>query len=155
MGIDRDLKFGKLLSVVSNLGRMVYDNNKPPVNEDLWEQYQRKPKSTFVILHNNIIEHAPKFTNDEIALLDLLGEIINDIEQEEFTDAPLGNKYLLGYYRQNHELNGLAGVKETSEIIGLPAETIVGYCEKGIIKAKKVGSSWFSFKSELANFRGV
>lgn len=99
----RDILFGQLLSIVTVIGERVFEKGKPSVDETSFKKFPRAPKETITRLHMDVMNYAHKFGKEENELIDLFGEILYEMESNDFTNDPL-DKYLLGYYKQNHEL---------------------------------------------------
>lgn len=100
----RDFAFGKLLSICYVLGTRLFEKGKPVIHENLWNEFPRKPVTVFNHLHDVIMQYTHKFKEKENYLIGLFDEIIGEMDDQDFTDEPLGNQYLLAFYKQNHEL---------------------------------------------------
>lgn len=99
----RDLLFGRLLGVCNILGERVFEKGKPSVDEKSFKKFPNAPASTFERLHKDIMQYTHKFGEEENYLLSLFDEIMSDMDTSDYNDEPV-DKYLLGYYRQQHEL---------------------------------------------------
>lgn len=100
----RNLLFGRLLSVCTIIGERVFEKGKPSVPERDFKKFPKAPATTYKKLHDNFMQYAYEFGDDENYLLSRFDGILGEMDTSDFTDAPLGDNYLLGYYRQNHEL---------------------------------------------------
>ncbi|WP_236018384.1 helix-turn-helix domain-containing protein [Alicyclobacillus suci] len=105
-------------------------------------RYQKAPAKAFAKIHAALMEHAYKFGPDELALLDMFGEILADMSPEDFTDAPLTGQYLHAYYTQNNLLDNVLSAEEAAERWGLSPGYIKNLCARGKVKAKKLGKTW-------------
>src|SRR5699024_9507854 len=135
--MDRNIKFGQLLAIANVLAQRVFEKGKPSVSEMDWKKFKEKPFEVFTTMHNELMEYAHKFGEDDMALVDLFGEILSEMDMSEFTNEPLDKTYLLGYYQQGNTLNNVIGVNEAAEITGLSPGTIKNHCADGKIPAKK------------------
>lgn len=147
--MDRNIKFGQLLAIAKILGERVFEKGKPAISERDWKKYDKKPMEVFTKIHSDLMDYATSFKEEEIALLDLFGEILSEMNEGEFTNEPLNRTYLLGYYQQGNTLNNVIGVNEAAELTGLTPGTIKNYCADGRISAKKIGQSWVIDKIKL------
>lgn len=146
---NRDIKFGQLLAIARIMGERVFEKGKPSISEINWNKFSQKPFDVFTKIHNELMEYAHQFGEDELILMDLFGEILAGMDESEFTNEPLDRTYLLGYYQQGNDLNNMIGVKEASEILKLAEGTVKNYCAEGKIVSKKIGNTWVIDKTEL------
>lgn len=103
---DRDILFGKLLSIANAISINVFESNKLPVFITYSDRYVKAPASTFEKIHDDIMQYAYKFNDYDISLLQTFDELIgNKMTVNHFTDEPLTSKYLLAYYKQNAEID--------------------------------------------------
>lgn len=102
---ERNLAFGRLLGVCVVMGERVFEKGKASIGKNEHDKFPRKPVSTFKKIHEDLMKYSHKFGRDEDRLLNLISEVIGGMNENDFTDEPLGDKYLLGYYKQKHELN--------------------------------------------------
>lgn len=100
----RDLLFGRLLSVSTIIGERIFEKGKPSVGERDFKKFPKAPLSTYKKLHDNLMQYSYKFGEEENYLLSLFDGILEEMNEADFNDTPLGDKYLLGYYKQNHTL---------------------------------------------------
>ncbi|MDF1510858.1 type I-C CRISPR-associated protein Cas8c/Csd1 [Robertmurraya sp. DFI.2.37] len=103
-GESRDLLFGRMLGVLNVLGERLFEKGKPSIDEKSFKKFPAKPASTFERLHKEVMDYSHKFGEEENRILALFDELLSELSTEDFNDSPLGGTYLLGYYRQNHEL---------------------------------------------------
>ncbi|POD46303.1 hypothetical protein BKM15_26030 [Pseudomonas syringae pv. syringae] len=100
----RDLLFGRLLGVCNILGERLFEKGKPSIDEKTFKKFPNAPVSTFEMMHKDIMQYTHKFGKEENYLLSLFDEILAQMNESDFNGEPLGNKYLLGYSKQKHEL---------------------------------------------------
>lgn len=102
--VDRNILFGRLLGVSNVLGGRLYEKHKPSIEEKLFLKFPQKPMSTWTKIHDNIMQYSHKFGKEENYLLSLFDSLVAELDETTFTDEPLSDKYLLGYYQQQNEL---------------------------------------------------
>lgn len=146
--MDRNEKFGRLLSICNILGARLFEEGKPPISEKLWRKFPREPRSVIEKLHENIMQYAHKFGETEVDLLDMFSELMAKLDASEFNDNPLDPVYLLGYYKQGHAINNVMGVEEAAELWNLAPGTIKNYCAEGKVIARKIGKTWIIDKNQ-------
>lgn len=110
----RDILFGRLLSVCNVLGERLFEEGKPAIDEKSFKKFPNAPASTFERLHKDIMNYTHKFGEKEHYLLNLFDEILSEMNEADYNDNPV-EKYLLGYYKQNHELKEFRGMKKVYE----------------------------------------
>lgn len=101
---DRDILFGKILAVVNILGERVFDGGKPSVYQTAFKKFPSTPKEAFTKMHSCVMQYSEKLGKEENELFDKLSEIMYELDDTEFNNDPLGDKYLLAYHKQQHEL---------------------------------------------------
>ncbi len=101
---DRDLLFGRLFGVCDVFGQLVFEKGKPSVQNRYMDKYQRKPMSTFVKIHEELMGYTHKFGDKEDKLINLISKIVDEIGTESYDDRPLSDKWLLGFYKQRNEI---------------------------------------------------
>lgn len=89
----RDLLFGRLLSVCTIIGERVFEKGKPSVQENEFKKFTKAPKNTFTRLHHNLMEYTHKFGREENELFDLFAEILGEMDDSDFTNVELSDKY--------------------------------------------------------------
>lgn len=149
--MNRDIKFGRLLAIANILSEKVFEEGKPSVVQKYMSRYGQKPAKTFQKIHEELLEYAPKFGPDEIALLDMFGEILSEMEESEFTNEPLTPKYLHAFHSQQHRLSNIVGVEEAAKILGLSPGTVKNKCAAGELPAKKIGKTWVLDKTMITD----
>lgn len=102
--VDRDLLFGRLLAVSNVLGSRVFEEGKISIFDKYMQRFSKKPASTWTKIHTDLMEYTHKFGEVENKLLHLFDEIISEMDEELFDNKPLEERFLLGYYKQQHEL---------------------------------------------------
>lgn len=101
---DRDILFGKILAVVNVLSERVFGGGKPSNYQTAFKKFSNAPKEAFTKMHSYILQYSEKFNKEENELFDKLSEIMYELDDTEFNNEPLGDKYLLAYHKQQHEL---------------------------------------------------
>lgn len=104
---DRDMLFGKLFATADVFGRYVFEKDKYSVQNKYMDKFQKKPMSTFVKIHEDLMNYTHKFGEKEDILMGKFNEIVDEIGLESYDDRPLGDKWLLGFYKQRHELENI------------------------------------------------
>jgi len=137
------------LAIANILSEKVFEDGKPSVMQKHMSRYSQKPAKTFQKIHEELLEYAPKFGPDEIALLDMFGEILAEMEEYEFTNEPLTPKYLHAFHSQQHRLSNIIGVEEAAKILGLSPGTVKNKCAAGELPAKKIGKTWVLDKTMI------
>jgi len=152
--MNRDIKFGRLLAIANILSERVFEEGKQSVVQKYMSRYGQKPAKTFQKIHEELLEYAPKFGPDEIALLDMFSEILSEMEESEFTNEPLTPKYLHAFHSQQHRLSNIVGVEEAAKILGLSPGTVKNKCAAGELPAKKIGKTWVLDKTMITKKEG-
>ncbi|MCJ7840491.1 type I-C CRISPR-associated protein Cas8c/Csd1 [Lederbergia sp. NSJ-179] len=101
---DRDLLFGRLFGVCDVFGQLVFEKGKSAVQARYMEKFQRKPMTTFAKIHEELMNYTHKFGDKEERLIRLFDQIVDKIGIESYDDRPLSDKWLLGFYKQRHEI---------------------------------------------------
>lgn len=104
---DRDMLFGRLFAVADVFGSLVFEKGKYTVQSHYMERFRKKPMSTFTKIHEDLMMYTQKLGENEDRLMKLFDEIIDEIGVESYDDRPLGDKWLLGFYKQRHDLEHL------------------------------------------------
>lgn len=104
---DRDLLFGRLLGVSNVFGDLVFEKNKISVSDKYMQRFAKAPATTWAAIHADLMGYTHKFGKKENKLMTLFDEIVGQMDEDDFTDKPLGDKYLIGYYKQQHALKNL------------------------------------------------
>jgi len=147
--MNRDIKFGRLLAIANILSERVFEEGKQSVVQKYMSRYSQKPAKTFQKIHEELLEYAQQFGSDEMVLLDMFGEILAEMEESEFTNEPLTEKYLHAFHSQQHRLSNLIGVEEAAKILGLSPGTVKNKCAAGELPAVKIGKTWVMDKTLL------
>lgn len=149
--MKREIAFGRLLAIANVLSKKVFETDKQSVSQKHMTQFAKNPAKTLERIHADLMEYADKFGADEMQLLNMLGEILAEMSESEFTNEPLKPQYLQAYYSEQHTLNTLdnvMGVEDASDLWGLKPGTIKNYCADGIVQAKKIGKTWVIDKNQ-------
>jgi len=68
-----------------------------------------------------------------MVLLDMFGEIMASLEISDFTNKPVGAKYLQSFYSQQHILSDeIVGYAEAADILGWDKRKIGTYLQRGV-----------------------
>ena len=103
---NRDYLFGRLLAVADQIERSTFkgkDQYSRLTNAMKYmEVFSMRPAKTWMTIHNRLLPYMQKqkekYGTKE---LDLLARITDLFQEEEFvSDAPLGSRFLLGFYSQ-------------------------------------------------------
>lgn len=142
----REVIFGRLLSIANVLSDKVFEKGKPIAHSYL-DKIQKKPFETLVKIHQDLLDYAYKFGPNELTLMDMMGELINELSIEDAeNDTPLKDNYLLSYYSQNHSLRALdqiMGTQEASQLWGYTSQDHVKrLCREGKVKCVQIGNTW-------------
>ncbi|BAD65345.1 hypothetical protein ABC2811 [Shouchella clausii KSM-K16] len=146
--LSREEAFGRLLAIANVLGDRVYEKGKPSVSSTYSKRLSHKPASTFKIIHEDLMQYAHKFGAEEQHLMDLFGEILAEINIDDFSNESLKEEYLLHRNKQQHSLNNIMSAEEASKKWGLSAGYIKNLAAKGKIQAKKIGKTWIIDKNQ-------
>jgi excisionase family DNA binding protein len=52
-----------------------------------------------------------------------------------------------------HRIDDDAPTADAAEILGLTTETVKKYCQRGVLSARKFGSSWMVLRSDIDRYR--
>lgn len=114
--MNREMMFGRLIAIATVLGDRVADKGTPPINGKYLDKLGKEPAKTITKIHEDLMQYAHKFGSEEMALLDMFGEMMAQLNFDDFTNKPLDHTYLLGYYQQ--KVHMIVGYKEFYEILG-------------------------------------
>lgn len=146
---DREKQFGRLLAIATVLFDKIEPNGSANLNLKYSERFRKKPMDTIVKIHEEIMENAHKFDETHYTLLDMFQEILASMDFNDFNNEPLQNKYLWHYHKERNDwTNMIMDTKEASELWGLSQDYLKVLCQKGELKAKKIGRSWAIFKGQ-------
>ncbi|OKP95410.1 helix-turn-helix domain-containing protein [Paenibacillus sp. P46E] len=148
MNDNRSMIFGRLIAIANVLGDRVLDKGVPPISSQYLDKIGREPAKTIEAIHHKLLDYSHKFGPEEMVLLDMFGEIMADLNLEEFTNDPLGSEYLHSFYTQQNALNEVMGVEEAAELWGLSPGRIKNICAEGKIQARKIGKTWIITKNQ-------
>ncbi|MBW4083550.1 type I-C CRISPR-associated protein Cas8c/Csd1 [Paenibacillus sp. S150] len=139
---DRSEVFGRLIAIANVLGDRVNDKGEVGIAASHLSQLGVKPAQTLERLHRDLMEHAHQFGEAELVLLDMFGELMAELDVEDFTNEPLKDSYVHAYHTQQHALNNVMGVEEAAKLWDLAPGTIKNYCLGGKVVARKIGKTW-------------
>lgn len=108
--VDRDYLFGRLLAVLENIES--YANYKSETDDrrtnalKFWGAYTQRPAKTFQVIHERLTPYFAKLGGGLTSYYaGLISEILEKLEDTgSFTNEPLKENYLLGYYSQLAQL---------------------------------------------------
>lgn len=146
--MEREVVFGRLLAIANVLGEKVFEKGKMSISQKYMAWFSKNPAEAFEKIHAELMEYAPLFGKDEMQLIEMFEEILEELNESDFTNEPLPPRYLHAYYSQQNVLNGIMGVEEASELWGLSPGTIKNYCAEGKVIAKKIGKTWIINKEQ-------
>ncbi|WP_142300879.1 helix-turn-helix domain-containing protein [Shouchella clausii] len=139
----REESYGKLLAIANVLGKRVFEHSKPSIASIHTARLQHNPAKVFAQMHAELIQYAHKFDKDELVLLDMFGEILDDLGEEGFTNEPLGDEYLHPYYKMQKALfDRFVSAEQAAKVWGVSAGHVKNLCRDGKIAAKKIGKTW-------------
>lgn len=103
---ERDYLFGRLLAVADVLERKALgrEENRPTNALRYMNAFSRHPARTWATIQRNLQPYQMKLRENGIFYTRLIDKIGDQMDHNEFTDAPLSGKYLLGYYSQRQAL---------------------------------------------------
>lgn len=105
----------------------------------------REPAKTIEAIHRKLLDYAHKFGPEEIALLDMFGDQISELDMEDFDNIPLDKEYQLHYYKQKADM--FVGVAEAAEIMGWTKQYVSEYRRRGLfpepMQLLASGPIWF------------
>jgi len=111
---ERDYLFGRLLAVADVLERNALgkEENRPTNALRYMNAFSRHPARTWSTIQRNLQPYQMKLREKGIYYTKLIDEIGAQMDINDFTDAPLTGKYLLGYYSQRQALYSKKEKKE-------------------------------------------
>ncbi|MCR5329634.1 MAG: type I-C CRISPR-associated protein Cas8c/Csd1 [Lachnospiraceae bacterium] len=106
---DRSYCFGRLLAVADQIEERINNreqNDRTTNAKKYWSAYGRKPARTFQVIRNHLEPYLQKMSQNERTYCEnILSEIIDTLsENGGFSNEPLKETYLVGYYCQRAEL---------------------------------------------------
>lgn len=128
MMMTREQIFGRLIAIATVLGDRVADKGTPSIADKYLGKLSRDPAKTIGLLHHDLMQHAHKFGPEETALLDMFGELIAQLDIDQFSNDPLKPEYLHSYYSQKNDL--FVGLAEAAEILEWSKQQIHVYMQR-------------------------
>ncbi|QHT63227.1 type I-C CRISPR-associated protein Cas8c/Csd1 [Paenibacillus lycopersici] len=102
---DRDYLFGRLLAVADVLERRALGSEERESNALRYmSAYAKHPARTWRTIQDSLRPYQARLGPKGIYLSKLIDEIGSRMPIEAFTNKPLSDLYLLGFYSQRHEL---------------------------------------------------
>lgn len=105
---NRDYLFGRMLAVADQLERSTFkgDERGSRITNAMkyMEVFSMRPATTWMTIHNRLLPYMQKREpyGEERKLL---AKIMNLFQEEDFvSDAPLGSRFLLGFYSQQFSI---------------------------------------------------
>jgi len=138
----RDLAFGRMLAIANVLSERVFEKGTLTVTKKYMARYRIKPFDTLVKIHADLHEHAHKFGETELQLLDLFGEILSTLDEKDCTNEMLKPVYLHAYHSEQHQLNQIMGTEEASKLWDLSQDHIKRLCRDGKLQCVQIGKTW-------------
>lgn len=105
---DRNYLFGRMLAVADKVENVALYNagmSRTTNAVRYMNAFSNHPVTTWKIIQANLTPYYSRLKNNGLYYQQLLSEIGESFDMEDFTDASLNGKYLLGYYSQRYELN--------------------------------------------------
>lgn len=140
--LSREESFGRLLAIANVLGWRVFDKHRPSISAKYSTRLGQKPAHTFKLIHEELMGYSHKFGDDELYLMDMFGEILADMDFEDFSNEDLDGIYRLHQSKEQNSLFRIMSAEEASERWGLSAGHIKNLAADGKIKARKVSKTW-------------
>ena len=117
---DRDYQFGRLLAILNRIEQVVYYEKKISRETNAkkyWSAFAKKPVRTFSVLQERLIPyiselHEGQKNKYEILIEEVLGNLT---KIDGYTNEPLKENYLLGYYNQDAAFRAASKEKEDDE----------------------------------------
>ncbi|WP_040985551.1 helix-turn-helix domain-containing protein [Oceanobacillus jeddahense] len=140
----RDKDFGRFLGIANILGERVFEEERRSVSALYQEKLKKNPAKAVQLIHENLMQYQNSFTDNDWVLMDILGDIIADMDEEDFTNEGIEDKeqFILQSHRQRGLLSNLMSSKHASEYWGISEGYIKNLCAEGKIDAVKIGKSW-------------
>ncbi|WP_028592958.1 type I-C CRISPR-associated protein Cas8c/Csd1 [Paenibacillus massiliensis] len=102
---DRSYLFGRMLAVADVLERWALGEEKRATNAIRYmNAFSRHPERTWVIIQQAIQPYQARLGREATYWSKIIDEIGFKFKSEDFNNAPLSGKYLLGFYSQRHSL---------------------------------------------------
>lgn len=105
---DRNYLFGRLLAVayqIEKWAQSVQNEYRETNAERYMVSFSNKPQRTWKIIHDNLLPYKARLGGRATKLYDLIIEITDQFDEEDFNDKPLDGKYLLGFSSQVMDLD--------------------------------------------------
>ncbi|WP_238554416.1 type I-C CRISPR-associated protein Cas8c/Csd1 [Geomicrobium sp. JCM 19038] len=113
--ISREESFGRLLAIANVLGWRVFDKHRPSISAKYSTRLAQKPAHTFKLIHEELMQYSYKFGADEMYLMDMFGEVLSDMDFEDFNNEKLSEEYLLHRGKEQNWLFRVMSAEEASE----------------------------------------
>lgn len=103
--VDRDVLFGRLFAIMDVMGKRLFEKGRQSGLDRYYKKIDKSPMTTFNKMHAEVMEYHEKFTEKDEECVELVEKIVDQLGEISFDDIPLGDKWLLGLYKQRHALN--------------------------------------------------
>ena len=104
---DRDYLFGRLLALADYLEKKAlreqHDNRATNAIRYM-NAFSQKPARTWLTIQSALQPYQAKLGGKATYINSLIDEVGSQIDPNDFTNKPLSEKYLLGFYSQRHDL---------------------------------------------------
>lgn len=154
--MTRDELYGRMIALLDLIGDRVLDKGAPPISTQFLGQMRHNPSVAITLAHKKIMQHARKFGEKENLLLDMFGQLIVQLDVEEFTERkPLEGHYTISFYHQRSEVPKLVGVAEAAKILGWSKQQISVYMsrEKFPEPAQRLASGPIWTRDQIEEFK--
>ncbi|MNP56576.1 CRISPR-associated protein [compost metagenome] len=105
---DRSYLFGRLLAVADVLERRALSIDKGDDRQTNAMRYMNSfamnPSRTWKTIRESLYPYQARLGVKALKLLELIDDITNQFDMDDFNDTPLTDKYLLGFSSQRIEL---------------------------------------------------
>ncbi|MEG1331918.1 MAG: type I-C CRISPR-associated protein Cas8c/Csd1 [Eubacterium sp.] len=116
---DRSYLFGRLLAVADRAEYRTYESNENRTTnaKRYWNIFTKKPAKTWQIIYEKILPYQRKLELWEQKKYNhLIEEIVELMENDDFNNTLLSEKYLLGYENQSYALRNTVKINEESKL---------------------------------------
>lgn len=103
---DRNYLFGRLLAIADVMERSALDSEEKRSTNAVryMNSFSKYPARTWQTIQSYLQPHQARLGTKLTYYSRMIDEVASRMAPEDFTNAPLSGKYLLGFYSQRHEL---------------------------------------------------
>lgn len=101
---QRDFLWGMLWGATNKLSEKVFEKQRAAVATIHTKKFMKSPMSTWTKVHEDLMNYQHKFGESEEKIIRIFTDILNKMNPLDFSDEPLTDKYILGFYKQQSEL---------------------------------------------------